>query len=193
VIIGIEGCIGSGKSTTARIVSHRLDWGLLLGNALSDAFLAEFYSDPGRVALETELGFLLIHYHQLRTLQRENFLIADFVPERDLFFARLNLKDAELKVFEDLYKFLVNQVDRPVLTIYLRVPLEELDRRIRERGRPYEMYMTAEYLKSVYEMYERNYIELGPDVRVVEVAPGSTEVEVADAVHAVIRNSGLCA
>jgi len=41
-------------------------------------------------------------------------------------------------------------------------------------------------------MYERNYTDLGPDVRAVEVAPGAEEVEVADAVQAVIRAAGLC-
>jgi deoxyguanosine kinase len=192
MIVAIEGCIGSGKSTTAKIVSKRLDWAILLGSPLSSMFLEEFYSDPDRIALETELGFLLVHYHQLRKIQEKSPILADFAVARDLLFAQLNLSGAELKIFEDLYKNLASRLERPVLTIYLRVPVDELIRRIRERGRLYELQMTVDYLTSVNEIYENNLSELGPNVHIVEILPGSSEDEVADEVLAVMRASGLC-
>jgi deoxyguanosine kinase len=191
MIIAIEGCIGSGKSTTAKILSKRLGSGLLLGLPLSSMFLHEFYSDPDLMALETELGFLLVHYHQIRTLRGDSLTIADFAIARDILFAKLNLQGEEFGVFDALYRYLVGRLDSPKLTIYLRVPIDELLERIRARGRLYELSMTTDYLRSVVEIYEANLAEFGAQVPIVNILPGMTEEDVADAVQAIIEETGL--
>jgi deoxyguanosine kinase len=189
-MISLEGCIGSGKSTTANILGDRLGWSTLLGLPLSSMFLEQFYVSPNRMALETELGFLLVHYHQLRTLPPAADIISDFAPGRDVVFARLNLSGDDLRVFENLYEHLISRVKQPKLTVFLRVPVNELLRRIQERGRLYELQMTVEYLESLNQLYDANTSLLGPNVKIVDVRPGESPIEVAEKVHKVILDAG---
>src|SRR5947209_2523771 len=75
--VAIEGVIGAGKTTVARLIAARTDAVFLGETADTHPFVDAFYSDPPRYALETELGFLLIHYHQL-FLREPGSVVADF-------------------------------------------------------------------------------------------------------------------
>ena len=63
--ITVEGCIGSGKTTIAKLISKEQRGLLLLEQFELNPFLEKFYSSPSQYALETELAFVLIHYHQI--------------------------------------------------------------------------------------------------------------------------------
>src|ERR1700719_2124486 len=86
MVISIEGCIGSGKSTTARLVAERLRYSVLLEETANHPFLADFYSQPAFFALETELAFVLLHYHQFKEVGPGSGLVADFSLGKDLVF-----------------------------------------------------------------------------------------------------------
>lgn len=188
MIVAIEGCMAAGKSTTARLIAQSLNWPLVLEETDSHPFLQDFYSDPNRYALETELVFILIHYHQLNPLRQRTDLVSDFSPGKDLIFARMNLSGEDLTKFEDLYTWLLRRIQMPTLAIFLRVPVDELMRRIKERGRPYEMHIPKDYVKRLEEFYEQDMHELGQDVRIIDVSPGESGEEVASKALAVIRS-----
>src|SRR5438046_474525 len=82
--IAIEGAIGSGKTSTALLVAQRLDCGAVLEQTDTHPFLADFYSDIETFKLETELGFLLLHYHQLHVLRPDQPVVTDFSYGKDL-------------------------------------------------------------------------------------------------------------
>lgn len=189
MIVAIEGCIASGKSTTAKLIGERLGWSLVLEETNSHPFLQDFYADPGRYALETELAFALLHYHQLHPLDPQAGLVSDFSPGKDLIFARMNLSGDDLELFEHLYVRLFSRLQKPTLTIFLDLPVEELVRRMRERGRTYEMGIPTEYIQRLREFYKLGMNELGEDVRIVEVAPGESREHLADKVLAIIKAS----
>jgi hypothetical protein len=67
MLIAVEGCVGSGKSTVARGLASLRGSTLLLEDFESNPFLRDFYADPAANALETEISFLLLHYHQLKS------------------------------------------------------------------------------------------------------------------------------
>ena len=178
ILLAIEGCIGSGKSTTARLIATKLKWPLLHEKATSHPFIGDFYMDPSRYAPETELVFALIHYHQLRKVDRRTNLVTDFSLGKDLIFARMNLKRGDLSLFEYLYSRLARRVRKPTLTIFLDVSVEELMERIRKRGRPYEQTIPADYIHRLRKFYKRNIDELGIRVRTIEVEGGESQREV---------------
>ncbi len=174
MIVAIEGCIGSGKSTTARMLADHLSCGVLLEQTADHPFLAEFYSEPSQNALETELGFVLLHYHRLKSAQAEQRLVTDFSPGKDLVFGKMNLQGTDFELFNHVYRALTDRLNKPRVAIYLDLPLELLMERIRKRGRPYEQGIPKSYLEGLRESYFANLSELGQTVRVVKVEAGES-------------------
>ncbi len=62
--IAIEGVIGVGKTTLARLLQARYSAGLLLEVVEDNPFLPRFYQDRERFAFQTQIFFLLSRYHQ---------------------------------------------------------------------------------------------------------------------------------
>ena len=57
--IVVEGPIGSGKTTLARMLSEKFSTELLSEKAEENPFLTRFYQDAKRYALPTQLFFLI--------------------------------------------------------------------------------------------------------------------------------------
>ena len=70
--IAIEGVIGVGKTTLARLMQPYFDARLLLRSLKENPFLSDFYSDRARYAFQTQIFFLLSRYHQQHKGVREN-------------------------------------------------------------------------------------------------------------------------
>ena len=62
--VAIEGAIGVGKTSLAKLLSDRLGAKLVLEKFEENPFLFKFYDDPGRFAFQTQLFFLLQRYQQ---------------------------------------------------------------------------------------------------------------------------------
>jgi deoxyadenosine/deoxycytidine kinase len=148
-IISFEGCVGVGKTTLTNYFCYELKIGKILEEYERNPFLRDFY-EGSNVNLETEIAFLLIHYSQLKkTVKNRNidFILADFSIEKDLVYAILNLNTEELKIFENIYNYIIHKVGVPYVVIYVGLSLEILRRRIFQRGRPYEMNTDVKYFK----------------------------------------------
>ncbi|HXF99259.1 MAG TPA: deoxynucleoside kinase, partial [Bacteroidota bacterium] len=102
--IAIEGVIGAGKTTLARMLGELLDAKVVLERFEENPFLKDFYKDPDRYAFQTQIFFLLTRYKQQRELAQADlfhrFLVTDYIFEKDKIFAYLNLQDEELKLYE---------------------------------------------------------------------------------------------
>lgn len=152
-IISFEGCVGAGKTSLTNYFSYELKIGKILEEYERNPFLREFY-EGNNVNLENEITFLLIHHSQLKKSIRsckDTFILADFSIEKDLVYAMLNLNDEELKVFKNIYEYIIQQVGVPCVVIYLDLSLKMLRRRIFQRGRPYEMDADPKYFKEYYD------------------------------------------
>jgi len=159
-LISIEGCVGAGKTSLTNYLSHELKIGKVLEQYDRNPFLKEFYEGL-EVNLETEVTFLLIHHSQLKKAIRsckDAFILADFSIEKDLVYARLNLHNKELQIFENTYNYVVQQVGIPHVVIYIDLSSEVLRRRIFQRGRLYEINADVTYFKE-YSDKVREYFK----------------------------------
>lgn len=156
--IAIEGVIGVGKTTLARLLQPRYDSSTLLEVVEDNPFLSKFYEDRERYAFQTQIFFLLSRYHQqyqaIPAALRRGNLISDYTFAKDELFAWLNLKDDELAMYGRVHAALGEKIPRPDLIVYLRADHDVLMRRIALRDRPFERDMDPEYIRDVAEAYD---------------------------------------
>jgi deoxyguanosine kinase len=155
--IVVEGPIGSGKTTLARLLAEKFSVELLTEKAEENPFLPRFYQDAQRYALPTQLFFLFQRSRQIADMiQLDMFakpVVADFFLEKDPLFARLNLDDEEYSLYHQIYSHLQLKSPKPDLIIYLQTPIEALTERIEERNISYEKGIPREYVERLSDAY----------------------------------------
>jgi deoxyguanosine kinase len=157
--LAIEGAIGVGKTTLARLLQPLFQTEVLLEVFEENPFLSSFYADRKRYAFQTQIFFLLSRYRQQvqaipQILARGDSLITDYTFEKDALFARTNLKGDELEMYYRVHEALSEKVPKPDLIVFLHAETEVLMRRIASRDRPYERKMDREYIDLINRAYE---------------------------------------
>jgi deoxyadenosine/deoxycytidine kinase len=155
--IAIEGVIGVGKTSLATLLSKKLKAKLILEKYENNPFLEKFYEDPERYAFQTQLFFLLNRYQQQQELLQydlfNNYIVSDYIFEKDKIFAYLNLQDDELKLYEKIVGFIERNIATPDLVVYLQSSLERIIYNIQTRKRSIEANISEEYLRELNEAY----------------------------------------
>ncbi len=157
--IAIEGVIGVGKTTLARLLQPTFDSDLQLEIFEENPFLSDFYADRERYAFQTQIFFLLSRYHQQRravpeVLASGRSLISDYTFAKDALFARINLKNDELEMYKRVHEALAEKIVMPNLLVYLRASTDTLMHRIATRDRSYERNMERGYIELLNQTYE---------------------------------------
>ncbi len=155
----VEGPIGVGKTSLARLLGERLGAELLLEAPADNPFLARFYAEPSRYALPTQLNFLFQRADQVKHLAQlslfQRVVVADFMLDKDPLFAELTLAEDELALYRRLYAHLQPQSPRPDLVLTLQASSDTLLARVRQRGIRYEQAVGADYLVRLSDAYVR--------------------------------------
>ncbi len=155
--IVVEGPIGVGKTSLARLLADHFGARLLLEQPEENPFLRRFYEDPQKYAFPTQLFFLLSRYRQQRELAQLDLfardLVADYLFARDQIFAEVNLGAEELALYRQLYALLDRRLAKPDLVVYLQARNEVLLARLRRRDREYERRISPEYVRRIAEAY----------------------------------------
>lgn len=155
--IAIEGVIGAGKTTLSRKLSESLNAQLVLEDFDENPFLERFYENPKAYAFHTQIYFLLSRFKQLQKLKQpelfHEYIVADYIFEKDKIFAYLNLHDDELKLYETITTNIEKAVVTPDLIIYLQSTTDRLMNNIMYRNRAYEQNMSREYINDLNEAY----------------------------------------
>ena len=161
----IEGAIGVGKTTLARMLSEHFRTGLLLEVFEENPFLARFYESRAAYAFQTQMFFLLSRYRQQQRVPdmlRQGTLISDYMFNKDRLFAQLNLAGDEWDIYQQIHTALAGQIASPDLIVYLQADTEVLMGRIAQRDRPYERTMDRAYLDDLRLGYEEFFASHQP-------------------------------
>ncbi|WP_407525998.1 deoxynucleoside kinase [Lacibacter sp. MH-610] len=144
--IEICGAIGSGKSSLAKLLLEH-GYEVVFEEFKLNPFWKAFYSNPDKYNFETEVTFILQHYHDLkRKLEESNSAVCDFSFTQDLGYAVMGLKRKPLKIFKSIYDYIIEELGEPSLIISMKCSAEELLRRIKLRGREEEILINSNFL-----------------------------------------------
>jgi len=162
--IAVEGVIGVGKTTLARMLADALSSELLLEVFEENPFLSDFYADRDRFAFQTQIFFLISRYHQQHRViphaLTQRMLVSDYIFDKDRLFAHLNLANDELAMYDRVQAILGEQLPVPDLVVFLRADTDVLMQRITLRDRAYERNMDRGYidaLRIAYDEFFSNY------------------------------------
>lgn len=156
--IAIEGNIGAGKTTLSHLLAKKYNARLILEEFADNPFLSKFYENPAQYAFPLELFFMAERYKQLKELIHtkdlfQSVTITDYLFVKCLLFAKLNLQEAEFRLYQKLFEIIYQQLAQPDILIYLHSPVQKLQQNIKKRNRPYEQHIKDEYLFNIQQTY----------------------------------------
>ncbi|GAB5538252.1 MAG: hypothetical protein Salg2KO_03550 [Salibacteraceae bacterium] len=162
--IVIEGNIGAGKTTLAKELSAELDAKLILERFENNPFLASFYADRERYALQVELFFLADRYHQLSKNVLgdifQDYTVYDYHFAKSAIFSTINLTKDEHSLFQSLYGIMERFTPQPDIVVYVHHGIDKLQQQIQARNRSYEEQIPSDYLEKVHHHYLQYFKEV---------------------------------
>ena len=173
--IEIAGCIASGKTTLARALGNRFR--VVYEDHELNPFWEAFYTDPSAYAFETELTFLLQHYHfaKAEASNSRRVTVLDHSFELDMAYAMVGLAGSRRNVFESVYREILSEVGVPRTIVFLACGTEEAARRIQDRGRGVESDVPLEFLWRLQRELERRIVELSGSVPIIRLNAEKTD------------------
>ncbi len=161
--IAIEGVIGVGKTSLADKLAKKLNAKLILESFEENPFLEKFYNNPKRYAFQTQMFFLINRFKQLQRLGHEDlfsqFLVSDYLFDKDRIFAYLNLSEEEIKLYESLFPLLKRDLRKFDLVVFLQASVDRLMYNIRKRGRKFERNISRSYIEKLSEAYNEFFFK----------------------------------
>ncbi|WP_374688610.1 deoxynucleoside kinase [Promineifilum sp.] len=156
----VAGNIGVGKTSLAERLGGRLGWITGFESVVDNPYLADFYADMRQWSFHLQV-FFLGHRAQQHLLLANNpqSAIADrSIYEDAHIFARVlhhmgNLNERDYQAYRHVFDLVVSNLPRPDLLLYLTAPVPVLMERIRQRARPIEAGITADYLTLLDSFY----------------------------------------
>ena len=174
--IAIEGNIGSGKTTLAKMITQDFNAKLILERFADNAFLPKFYEDQSRFAFPLEMSFLADRYKQLSDdisqydLFKE-FVVADYHISKSLTFAKVTLPEDEFALYRKFFNVIYKEMHQPDVYVYLYQNTERLLSNIKMRGRDYEQNIESDYLEKINKGY-LEFVKSQPNlnVKIIDVS-----------------------
>lgn len=161
--IAIEGVIGAGKTTLAKMLAEKLGANIILEQFDENPFLGKFYEDRKSYAFQTQMFFLMNRFKQQQSLDQGNlfsqYLVSDYIFEKDKIFAYLNLSSDELKLYENIFPLLDKNLRKPDLAVFLQASVDRLMYNIKRRGRKIEKHLSRSYVKELSEAYNNFFFK----------------------------------
>jgi deoxyadenosine/deoxycytidine kinase len=191
--IEICGGIASGKTSLA-VLLKEIGINAVFENFKENPFWEKFYSDPVQYSFETELTFLLQHYHQIKSFSNSNSnFTCDFSLLLDLAYADVTLQSSKKESFLSVYDEILKELYVPDLLIYLTCKSETELNRIRKRGRSVESNITTDFLGSLNFSIKKRVMEVREKINVLTIDSENFDFandgQVQEKILTLVRNS----
>lgn len=162
--IAVDGPIGAGKSSLARILAMDLGAKPILENPDINPFLSAFYENPEQFAFQTQLFFLVSRYRQQKELVQMGLfekqqVVCDYLFAKDLLFAQMNLPAEEYELYLQIYRLLDQKLPKPDVVIFLQAQPDVLIKRIKQREKDYEANINPDYVLAVSQNYSQFFFQ----------------------------------
>lgn len=161
--IAIEGVIGAGKTALAKKIAEKLSAKLVLEQFEENPFLEKFYDDRKRHAFQTQMFFLINRFKQQEQFNQEdlftNYVVSDYIFDKDQIFAYLNLSGEELKLYENMFPLLKRDLRPFDLVIFLQASVDRLIYNIKKRNRVIEKNISRSYIRELSEAYNNFFFK----------------------------------
>lgn len=180
--IVVDGIIGAGKTTVAKMVSEHLQIPMFeelknddTEDSLEHRMLNRFYADQERWSAIIQVMFLNERFRDLKKIEADgDFAILDRSIYGDEIFAKTinkrgNMTNDELKIYQELLHNMLEHINPPKLLIYLDVSIDTAMERIKKRHRGNEADLIPEdYMIDLRDTYEEwfNEFNLCPKIRI---------------------------
>ncbi len=156
--LAIEGNIGAGKTSLARLIAAEFNAHLVLERFSENPFLPRFYKNPKRYAFSLEMSFLAERYQQINDDLSQldlfsRFVVSDYFVFKSLIFSKVTLSEDEFVLYRKLFDILYKDTPKPDLYVYLHQSIDQLLLNIENRGRDYEASIQMDYLQRINDSY----------------------------------------
>lgn len=168
-IILIDGVVGVGKTTLAKLLSEKFNIPLFeeLSNADTEDLLNRFYADKTRWAFTLQIHFLNERFRMIKEIHKKGHGILDRSIFGDNIFAEMLAEDKkaggegmtyeEYRTYDTLLDNMLEHAQPPDLLIYLECSPEVAKQRIDNRGRGLESTVEMSYWERLNQKYSDWY------------------------------------
>lgn len=174
--VEVAGCIACGKTTLVRALEGRVA-GTIFEDHAANPFWSSFFVDPAAHAFETEISFLLQHYHFAKEIHlgAGGVVVMDHSFELDMAYAAVGLRGSRRSVFDAIYDEIRAEIGAPRSVVFVRCSAEEAFRRVRARARPGEENISLAFLEHLVCELERRIATLAAETPLVCIDSAGTD------------------
>jgi deoxyadenosine/deoxycytidine kinase len=165
-VIVVDGVVGCGKTSLARILEEELGIKLYeeLGSQDTLNLLDQFYANKTRWAFTLQIHFLNLRFRQIKDIHANGGGLLDRSIFGDNIFAEMLAEDLEeggagmtweeYRTYNTLLSSMLEHAQNPTLLIYLQASVETAKQRIDTRNRGLESMVDTAYWKRLNDKYE---------------------------------------
>ena len=162
--INIAGVVGVGKSSLTNLIWEKWKFVPFREPVFDNPLLDKFYYDKKRYAFPLQVVFLNPRCEMCKKSLEYGSSVMDRSIIEDTIFAKM-LRDSgdmdpyEYQIYRELFNNMMEHVVQPDLMVYLKVQPEEAVRRIRKRGREYEVKNDTDYWYTLSQNYNEFFYD----------------------------------
>lgn len=189
LLITLSGSIGAGKTSWGNKIAEHFGVDLLEEKVDGNPFLAKYYDEPEQYSFHLQVFFLNHRFKAIKqAMAHPNTVLDRSIYEDAMVFAKLqyqnggmdedsyntylDLHENMMQELHDLYQQQVLVKKSPDLLVHVHGSFDEIQERVKKRGRPYEQTENnpelLQYYKDLYEIYDKTFI---PEYKEHNISP----------------------